>query len=207
MTADADRLVSPENRGPWPLTAGLAQDELRRYLDATADPALGDRQSLCPDWTVSQVTAHLAATFARFADQLAKSRGGDFSPPFAPGELAAENARAVTVTVAVTEAEAGGGPRTALRAQAGRFLAMVADPDEPMAHQRGPVPVALQVLFGLNELAVHHYDVTAPFGPGYRPPDAVLAPLARMHERISGLPPGDDLWDRILRRTGRNGGA
>jgi uncharacterized protein (TIGR03083 family) len=199
MTVRGDRLVSPENRGPWPLTTGLAEAELRRYLDATADPALGGRQSLCPDWTVSQVTAHLAATFARFADQLAKSRGGDFSPPFAPGELAAENARAV--------AEAGDDPRAALRAEAGRFLAMVAGPAEPMAHQRGPVPVALQVLFGLNELAVHHHDVTAPFGPGYRPPDAVLAPLARMHERISGLPPGGDVWDRILRRTGRNGGA
>lgn len=199
MTAGTDRLVSPENRGPWPLTTGLAEAELRRYLDATADPALAARQSLCPDWTVSQVTAHLAATFARFAGQLAKSRGGDFSPPFAPGELAAENARAV--------AESGDDPRAALRAEAGWFLAMVADPAEPMAHQRGPVPVALQVLFGLNELAVHHYDVTAPFGPGYRPPDAVLGPLAQMHERISGLPPGDDVWDRILRRTGRNGGA
>ena len=191
--------MSPAHRGPWPLATGLTQAELRCYLDATADPALADRPTLCPDWTVSQLTAHLAATFARFAGQLAKSRGGDFSPPFAPAELAAENARAV--------AGSGGDPRAALRVQAGRFLAMVGDPDEPMAHQRGPVPVALQVLFGLNELAVHHYDVTAPSGPGYRPPDAVLAALAQMHERIGELPPGDDPWDRILRRTGRNGGA
>jgi uncharacterized protein (TIGR03083 family) len=194
-----DPRVSPGNRGPWPLATGLAWAELRSYLDATADPALADRPSLCPDWTVRQVTAHLAASFARFADQLAKSRGGDFRPPFAPGELAAENARAV--------AGSGGDPRAALRAEAGRFLAMVAGPAEPMAHQRGPIPVALQVLFGLNELAVHHYDATAPFGPGYRPPDPVLALLAQMHERINGLPPGDDVWDRILRQTGRNNQA
>jgi uncharacterized protein (TIGR03083 family) len=194
-----DPQVSPENRGPWPPAAGPARRELDSYLDATADPALAGRPSLCPGWTVSQVTAHLAATFTRFADQLAKSRGGDLSPPFAPGELAAENARAL--------ARSGDDPRAALRAAAGRFLAMVAGPAEPMAHQRGPIPVALQVLFGLNELAVHHYDVTAPSGPGYRPPDDVLALLAQMHERINGLPPGQDLWSRILRQTGRDSGS
>lgn len=67
MAAAGDKRVSPQNRGPWPRAAGLARAELGRYLDATADPALAARQSLCPDWTVSQVTAHLAATFARFA--------------------------------------------------------------------------------------------------------------------------------------------
>jgi hypothetical protein len=74
MTAE-DRPVSPENRGPWPLATGLAEAEPRRYLDTTADPAVGARQSL---------------------------------------------------------------------AEAGRFLAMVAGPAEPMAHQRraGPAGAA-----------------------------------------------------------------
>jgi uncharacterized protein (TIGR03083 family) len=199
MGTSEDRSVDPRNRGPWPLATGAARAELDAYLRTAADPARAGQASLCPAWTVDQVTAHLAATFARFADQLVKSRGGDFSPPFAPDELSAENLRAV--------GQAAGDPGTALRAEAGRFLGLVGDADEPMAHQRGPIPVSLQVLFGLSELAVHHYDVTAPQGRGYRPPDPVLALLGDMHERINGLPPGDDVWDRILRQTGRNGGA
>lgn len=199
MATSEDQPVDPRHRGPWPLATGPARAELDAYLRTVADPALAGQPSLCLAWTVDQVTAHLAATFARFADQLIKSRGGDFSPPFAPGELSAQNVRAVE--------QAAGPPDPALRAEAGRFLGLVASPDEPMAHQRGPIPVSLQVLFGLNELAVHHYDVTAPHGPGYRPPDPVLALLGDLHERISGLPAGGDLWDRILRQTGRNGGA
>jgi uncharacterized protein (TIGR03083 family) len=198
VATDDDHSVSTRDRGPWPLATGQTRAELDAYLRTVADPALGGQPSLCPAWTVSQVTAHLAATFARFADQLVKSRAGDLSPPFAPAELTAENLRAVE--------RAAGEPGSALRAEAGRFLGLVNDPDEPMAHQRGPIPVALQVLFGLNELAVHHYDVTAPRGPGYRPPDPVLALLGDLHERINGLPPGGDPWDRILRQTGRNGG-
>jgi hypothetical protein len=149
---------------------------------------------------VGQVTAHLAATFARFAHQLVKSRGGDLSPPFSPDELSAENLRAA--------GQVAGDPGQALRAEAGRFLGLATDPDEPMAHQRGPIPVGLQTLFGLNELAVHHYDVTAPFGPGYRPPEPVIALLAGLHQRVSGMPGGGgDPWPRILRQTGRNADA
>jgi uncharacterized protein (TIGR03083 family) len=199
MATSEDQSVDPRNRGPWPLATGPCMAELDAYLRTVADPALAGQPSLCPAWTVSQVTAHLAATFARFADQLGHSRDGDFSKPFAPDELSAQNLRAA--------AQVTGDPGQALRDQAERFLGLVSDPDEPMAHQRGPIPVALQVLFGLNELAVHHYDVTAPSGPGYRPPDPVLALLGDMHERINGLAAGDDLWDRILRQTGRQDGA
>jgi uncharacterized protein (TIGR03083 family) len=199
MATSQDHSVGPRDRGPWPLATGPARAELDAYLRTVADPALAGRPSLCPAWTVDEVTAHLAATFARFADELVKSRNGDFSRPFAPDQLSAENLRAV--------GQVAGEPTAALRAEAGRFLGLVAGADEPMAHQRGPIPVALQVLFGLNELAVHHYDVTALCGPGYRPPDPVLALLGDLHERIDGLPPGDDLWDRILRQTGRNGRA
>jgi uncharacterized protein (TIGR03083 family) len=199
MAPSEDHSVSPRDRGPWPLATEQTRAELTAYLGTVADPALAGKQSLCPAWTVSQVTAHLAATFARFADQLVKSRGGDLSPPFAVDELSAENLRAVE--------RFSGDPDLALRDEAGRFLALATDPGELMAHQRGPIPAGLQMLFGLNELAVHHYDVTAPHGPAYRPPDPVLSLLAVMHERINGLPPGGDVWDRILRQTGRKGGA
>jgi uncharacterized protein (TIGR03083 family) len=199
MVTGDDQPVDPRYRGPWPLAIEESRAELSAYLAATGDPALAGQPSLCPAWTVVQVTAHLAATFGRFADQLAKSRGGDLGPPFGADELSGENLRAVDGF--------SGDPEQALRAEAGRFLGMVTDPAEAMAHQRGPVPVGLQVLFGLNELAVHHYDVTAPFGPGYRPPEPVLALLVGMHERVNGMPAGGDTWPRILAQTGRNGDA
>ena len=199
MATEGEQPAEPGIRGPWPLATEQTRAELTAYLGTAADPALAGKQSLCPAWTVSQVTAHLAATFTRFADQLVKSRGGDLSRPFAVDELPAENLRAVE--------RFRGDPDQALRDEAGRFLTLATDPGELMAHQRGPIPAGLQVLFGLNELAVHHYDVTAPYGPAYRPPDPVLALLADMHERVSGLPPGGDVWDRILRQTGRRGGT
>jgi uncharacterized protein (TIGR03083 family) len=196
MAAGCERWGDPRCGGPWPLAIAPARAELQGYLGAATVPGLASKQSLCPAWTVSQVTEHLAATFARFADMLARSRGGDLSPPFAPDGLTAENLRAVD---AFTR-----DPVLALRDEAARFLGMVTDPAEPMGHQRGVIPAGLQVLFGLNELAVHHYDVTAPFGPGYRPPDPVLGLLLDMFGRVAALPGGTDPWDRILRLSGRS---
>ena len=196
MAAGQGPWDDPRYGGPWPLAIPQARAELQGYLSAATAPGLAPKQSLCPAWTVSQVTAHLAATFARFAGQLAKSRGGDLSPPFAPDELSAQNLRAVA---AFTD-----DPVRELQAQAARFLGMVTDPAEPMAHQRGPIPAGLQVLFGLSELAVHHYDVTAPFGPGYRPPDPVPELLLGTFAQIAALPGGTDPWHRILRMSGRN---
>ncbi|HEX4060024.1 MAG TPA: maleylpyruvate isomerase family mycothiol-dependent enzyme [Streptosporangiaceae bacterium] len=199
MATEGEQPADPRLRGPWPLATAQTRAELTAYLATAADPALAGKQSLCPAWTVSQVTAHLAATFARFAGQLVKSRGGDLSPPFAADELSTENLRAVE--------RFSGDPDLALRDEVGRFLALATDPGELMAHQFGPIPAGLQVLFGLNELAVHHYDVTAPHGPAYRPPDPVLALLADVHGRVNGLPSGGDVWDGILRQTGRKDGG
>jgi uncharacterized protein (TIGR03083 family) len=196
MAPDAGPWGDPRYAGPWPLAITQAQAELQGYLSAATVPGLASKQSLCPAWTIDQVTAHLAATFARFADQLARSRRGDLSPPFAPDGLTAENLRVVAAFTGDSE--------QALRAEAARFLGMVTDPAEPMGHQRGTIPAGLQVLFGLNELAVHHYDVTAPSGPGYRPPDPVLDLLLDMFGRIGILPGGTDPWHRILRVSGRS---
>jgi uncharacterized protein (TIGR03083 family) len=196
MAAGEGPWDDPRYGGPWPLAIPQTRAELQGYLSAATVPGLASKQSLCPAWTVGQVTAHLAATFARFAGQLARSRGGDLSPPFAPDGLTAENLRAVAAFT--------GDPEQALRAEAARFLGMVTDPAEPMAHQRGTIPAGLQVLFGLNELAVHHYDVTAPFGLGYCPPDPALDLLLDMFGRIGTLPGGTDPWHRILCLSGRS---
>jgi uncharacterized protein (TIGR03083 family) len=193
--ADGTQRHPDPYRGPWPLAVRQTRRDLEAYLIAAAPPGVAAQPSLCPAWTVSQVTAHLAETFARFAALLAQSRRGDLSPPFPPAELSAQNLRAVQ--------DFEGDPAAALREQAGRFLGQVADPGELMAHQRGPVPVSLQVLFGLNELAVHHYDVTAPRGPGYRPPDDVITLLTVLHSRLGALPAGGDPWPRVLAATGR----
>lgn len=72
-----------------------------------------------------------------------------------------------------------------------------------MAHQFGPVPVGLQVMFGLNELAVHHDDLPRATGNRSRPEDDVTTELAAMYDTVFGLPERDDPWQRLLLATGR----
>jgi uncharacterized protein (TIGR03083 family) len=169
--------------------------ELAKYLAAAADPAVAELPTRCAPWTVKDLTAHLAATFRRFADLLDASRAGDFSAPFAREELAAENLRAVR--------EFDGDALAELDLQATRFLDAVAAPNELIAHQFGPIPVGLQVMFGLNELAVHQDDLAQAAGGSYRPEGEVVVALATMYGRVFGLPDGDDLWTRLLTATGR----
>jgi hypothetical protein len=145
---------------------------------------------------VRDLTAHLALTIRRFAEMLEKSRHGDFSPPFAPEELSAHNLQAVE--------RFRGDPATALALNADRFLKAVREPDELLAHQIGPIPVSLQVLFGLNELDIHHDDLAEARGSSYRPDDRVIEVLIPVHERVlGGLPPAADSWTAILANTGR----
>jgi hypothetical protein len=145
---------------------------------------------------VHELTAHLAMTFERFVRLLAQSRAGDLSPPFAPQELAAENLRAVAAFTGDACAE--------LRRWAEGLLAAATDPDELIAHQFGPIPVGLQLLFGLDELVIHHDDLAAARGGYYRPPGAVVRALIPVWERVlGGLPPGGDDWARILAASGR----
>jgi hypothetical protein len=82
----------------------------------------------------------------------------------------------------------------ALRSRAGQL----------MGHQRGPVPVGLQVIWGLSELAVHHDDLADATGTSYRPSDPVVAALVEMKEAIDGFHGGDDSWLDYLRSTGRD---
>lgn len=180
---------------PWPTAVDWTREELRRYLDAAADPACQALPTRCPPWTVRDLTAHLAATFQRFADLLDEARAGNLDDPFPPDRLTEENLRAVR--------RFAGDPRRQLDRQARRFLDAVRSPGERMPHQFGPIPVGLQVMFGLNELTVHHDDLADALGWRYRPADDVVAALATMYGAVFGLPTGDDPWARLLEATGR----
>lgn len=135
---------------------------------------------------------------ALFADQLDRANAGDLTAPFGPGDLSRENLRAVELF--------RDDPLQALKRQATRFLgeALRSPAGRLMGHQRGPVPVGLQVIWGLSELAVHHDDLADATGTSYRPGDAVVAALVGMKEAIDGFHAGDDAWLEYLRSTGRD---
>jgi uncharacterized protein (TIGR03083 family) len=184
-----------ELAGPWPFRPELLRPELGRYLTDAARPAIQDLPTCCPAWTVREVTIHLLCTFTRFHRLLSRGRAGDFSPPFPAEQLAAENQRAVNNYE-------GADPRAQLRAVVEAFGTALGDGDELLPHQLGPIPVALQVLFGVNELAIHHDDVALAAGHRYLPPPETLAVLQFMWQRRR---PGRDItsWPDILQEAGR----
>lgn len=174
----------------WPWTPDLLRRELTNYLDVAV--AMPDSPTACPPWTVTDLTAHLAVTFRRYRVLLGRSRSGDFTKPFEPEELSRWNLSTV--------ADFTGDAFAELPEEIDGFLAEAQNPMEMMANQRGPIPVALQMLFGLNELALHHHDVVP-----YRPERTVLEPLLDMWQRrYAPLPEEPDPWHRILLASGRN---
>jgi uncharacterized protein (TIGR03083 family) len=179
---------------PWPYAPELLDAELAQYLGDAAAPAVQSLVTRCPPWTVREITVHLTCTFSRFHDMLRQGRAGDFTPPFEPGQLTAENLRAV-------DAHQGDDPCGELRAVVTGFRSALRDGQELMPHQLGPIPVALQVLFGINELAIHHDDVAAAAGQRYQPPPRTLAVLVSLWQRRAG--PDVTAWPEILRTTGR----
>ena len=172
--------------------------ELAAYLAEAANPAAQSLPTRCPPWTVRDVSAHLAETFARFGRLLAQSRAGDFTPPFSPTELSAENLRTV--------AAFPGDPLPVLEAEATAFLDAAGDQDELIAHQFGPLPMRVQLGFALSELAIHHHDLAEALHKDYAPPAETVALLAHAWTALGGLPiaePGDTDWKRVLRASGR----
>ena len=179
---------------PWPYAPGLLGPELERYLTDATSPAVQHLTTCCPAWPVREVTVHLLCTFSRFHRLLIRGRAGDFSAPFAVGQLAAENQRAV-------RGYRGTDPCGQLRAAVAQFGSELGAGDELIPHQLGPIPVALQVLFGLNELAVHHHDVAAAAGHRYIPRPETLDVLQHMWRRRDGRDVTS--WAGILRAAGR----
>ena len=185
-----------DTTGPWPPTTDLVHAELTAYLEDTADPSVHRLPTRCVPWTVTDLTAHVAMTFRRYLELLRRSRAGKLETPFAPEDLPTENLRTVRAF--------RGDAFQALEASTLRFLHLATDPDEMIAHQFGPIPVGLQILFGLNELAVHHDDVEYASRRRYRPPSSVVRALVPVWERVlGGLPPAKDDWTAILAASGR----
>lgn len=187
-------LVRPRYAGPWPLVDDLVRDELDRLLAAATDPEAATR---CRPWSVRDVTAHLAVTFARFADMLEQSRRDDLTPPFIASDISKINLDAV--------AAFDGDPFEALPRAVDRFVSLATDPHEVMAHQFGPIPVGLQMRFALSELVLHHDDVAAAMGEAYRPPDEVVEALLPVWEDVMQLAEPDerDPWRKIWVGSGR----
>lgn len=185
---------APELAGPWPYAPGLLQHELDRYLADARQPATWHLPTRCQSWTVRDISVHLLCTFDRFRQLLARGRAGDYSSPFPPGQLAAENQLAV-------RSYQGTDPCGQLRAAAEAFITALREGEELMPHQLGPIPVALQVLFGISELAIHHDDVAVAAGYRYQPAPETLATLRVMWQHRSGRKLAS--WDHILRASGR----
>jgi uncharacterized protein (TIGR03083 family) len=188
--------IAPHFAGPWPDTVALTRREVDAYLAEMGDGALDGEPSACEGWTVRDVTAHLAATFTRFDAMLRQSRAGDFSAPFAPEQLDEENERAVR--------DFEGDQLTVLRESATSFLGAVGDLDEPIPHQLGTLPAALQVMFGLMDTSMHHDDALFSTGRRYRPSDDAVAAMAVAAERLFQLPPpAGDPWPLLVAGSGR----
>lgn len=187
--------TDPAYAGPWPDGRRVLEREASAYLEDAADPALQGRPTICEPWTVRDVTKHLAATFRRFNLMLARSRAGDFSKPFEPGDLDDENRRAVEAFM--------GDPNAALADEVAGFVARATDLEEPMAHQRGVIPVGLQVLFGLTDVVIHHWDLARATGRSARPGSDALALVVPALGALGAGDPRGDRWEWILRAAGR----
>lgn len=183
---------------PMDIPVPLVRAELDAYLRDAREPDSQGLPTRCPPWTVHDLTAHLAETFARFGRLLAQARAGDMTPPFRPADLHHHNLQRV--------AAFQGDPATALEREAAAFLDQAGDLDELTAHQFGPIPMRLQLAFALSELAIHHDDLAHAHYRAYNPPEETVTLLATLWDGIGGLPipePGDTDWTRILRATGR----
>lgn len=184
-------------RGPWSDVRDLVLAELTAYLHTAARPELRTAASRCEPWSGDQLTAHLAETFARFTRMLRQSRAGDLTAPFAPEGLDQENRRAVEEFV--------GDPLAALDTEARGFCELVADPEELMAHQFGPIAVGLQMRFGLADLAIHHDDLLVGTGARYEPPPEVVDTLVTGWQSAFGFDAGRGAarWPALLSASGR----
>jgi uncharacterized protein (TIGR03083 family) len=188
--------IAPQFAGPWPDGIPATRVELARYLDEVADGSIDALLTRCEPWTVRDVTIHVTETFRRFRRMLEAGRAGDFTPPFSPDELDAENLRAVAAFTGDAVSE--------LTTAVSLFLDDLADPDEPMPHQLGTLPAGLQVHFGLMDIAMHHEDVCAAAGLVYRPSAETIAALLPMTERLFGMPPDqEDPWALMVFGSGR----
>jgi hypothetical protein len=143
---------------------------------------------------VREVTIHFLCHSSRFSRPLGQGRAGDYSAPFPLDRLAAENQRAV-------RSYAGDDPYEELRVGVKAFCSELSGGDELMPHQLRPIPVSLQVLFGVNELAIPHDDVAMAVDRRYEPPPETVAVIRLMPQRRHGRDVAS--WSEIQAVAGR----
>lgn len=194
---------APGGTGPgwdraWPIPGEAIRHALHGYLAAVTAPRGLEARTHCPPWTGAELTAHLVATVRRFTTCLLRTRSGDPRPPFPPDRLDAENLAQVQAF--------DGAPERMLAAEVECFLGLLADPAEPMAHQRGLIPVGLQCRWLLGELLLHRADLATP-GAAWWPPADDLAELLIPAYAIFTPDPRDGrpghAWAALRRMTGR----
>jgi uncharacterized protein (TIGR03083 family) len=142
--------VTPDAATLWTAT----HDERAALADDLADltPAQWATPSLCGDWTVEEVVAHLtaAASIGRWR-WIASMLGARFDP-------AVHNVRRLAEHRGATPAET-----------LARFRAVVTSTVAPTGHTAA----------WLGEVVVHGEDVRRPLGIAYSPPTATTTPVAQ----------------------------
>jgi len=185
--------------GDWTTPTTHLAVELELFLATAHRPDVTVAPTRCEPWTGDQVVAHVAATFERFNEMLAQSRSGDLTAPFGPDALNEANQAAF-------ESFSQNAPNACERAVR-TFLGLIDDPNELIAHQLGPIPVAVQAGFGLSELMLHHHDLLSAVDEVYRPspgaPEAVVRGWTSAFD-LPQLAQTTNVWNTLLDITDRS---
>ncbi|MCA1831989.1 MAG: maleylpyruvate isomerase family mycothiol-dependent enzyme [Actinomycetota bacterium] len=158
--------------------------------------------SMCDQWTVSDVFAHLAADFVRYAEWLGEALKGNFEPPFEREALAADNAMILERYVGIS------GPERLEEFEQAANDYLVAleliDTDMPQGNPLGTITVGEQVVWATVECAIHGWDVARAIHIEWAPPES-LDRLVEvwLQRRPEPLDDTVDSWSAILMASGR----
>ena len=181
--------------GDWTMPLTHLAVELELFLATARRPDVPPAPTRCEPWTGDQLVAHVAATFQRFNEMLTQSRDGDLSAPFERDGLHQANQEAVETF--------SQDPPAACEQAARKFFRLIEDPNELMAHQLGPIPVAVQAAFGLSELMLHHHDLLSAVGEFYSPSPGAPEAVVRAWTSAFHLPQTAKVWNTLLDITDR----
>src|SRR5438093_4158765 len=137
--------------------------------------------SMCDEWTVADVFAHLAGDFDRYRAWLNDALEGNAHPPFARGELAADNERLLHRYANVP----GPDRLRAVERAANDYIGALesVDTEIPQGNPLGTMTVGEQVVWATVECAIHGWDVARALHIDWSPPACVDRPAATSRER------------------------
>jgi hypothetical protein len=168
----------------------------------------------CGSWTATQLARHVFAVAGWYHAWLDRAESGEASPPFDAGQLAAQNAAALTALEGLPASDAVIRFVESAHAYRGRVLAAW---DLPYGYPRGTVTAGLHAGVAACEWHLHTWDLARSSGLGHQPSDpgalftAAGACLARATGGVAGrataalIPLGSRVgpWRALLRRSGR----